>query len=144
MKKNNGLQVCDSTDNIFSCRPIISTVEVVCGLDPRLLSPNSRLQGMSAFNRGLFKILIRILVIVLIVVIALVIPDFDTIMAFMGATLCFTICIILPLGFYLKIFGNEISLRERILDWVLIITCSIMGVVGTIWAFLPKESIGAK
>lgn len=94
-------------------------------------------------SRGLFKILIRILVIVVIVVIAIALPDFDSIMAFMGSTLCFTICIILPVAFYLKIFGTEIPLKERIFDWILIISCSIMAVMGTVWAFLPKQMIGA-
>jgi vesicular inhibitory amino acid transporter len=64
-------------------------------------------------------------------------------MALMGSSLCFTICVIMPLSFYLKIFGKDISLRERILDWFLIITCSIMAIIGTVWAFLPKDQIGA-
>jgi solute carrier family 32 (vesicular inhibitory amino acid transporter) len=119
-------------------------VEVLCGLDPRLLSPDSRLQGMSAFTRGIFKILIRVLVVALVVIIAIGFPDFDSIMALMGSALCFTICVILPVGFYLRIFGKEISLKERIFDWVLIIACSIMAVVGTVWACMPKEKIGAK
>lgn len=62
-------------------------------------------------------------------------------MALMGSCLCFTICIILPIAFYLKIFGNEISVRERIFDWVLLIISSIMALVGTVWVFLPKESL---
>lgn len=99
---------------------------------------------MSALTRGIFKILIRVLVVVLIVVVAIFFPDFDSIMALMGSSLCFTICIILPLAFYLKIFGQEISLKERILDWALIVSCTIMAVLGTIWALLPKEKIGAR
>jgi solute carrier family 32 (vesicular inhibitory amino acid transporter) len=96
---------------------------------------------MSPFTRGILKILIRVLVILLIVVVAIVFPDFDSIMALMGSTLCFTICIILPVAFYLKIFGNEIPLKERVIDWILIVSCSIMAIVGTVWAFLPKEKI---
>ena len=64
-------------------------------------------------------------------------------MALMGSALCFTICIILPLAFYLKLFGNEISMKERVFDWFLIMVCSIMAVIGTVWAFLPKDKIGA-
>ena len=75
--------------------------------------------------------------------IAIAFPDFDSIMALMGSALCFTICIILPVAFYLKLFCKEISLQERILDWLLIISCSIMAVAGSVWAFLPKEWIGA-
>ncbi len=61
----------------------------------------------------------------------------------MGSVLCFTICIILPLAFYLKIFGKEISRKERILDWFLIVSCSIMAIIGTVWVFLPKNMVGA-
>lgn len=63
-------------------------------------------------------------------------------MALIGSSLCITICIIFPIVFYLKIFGKEISLRERIMDWALLAVSSIMGIVGTIWAFLPKDKIG--
>jgi vesicular inhibitory amino acid transporter len=69
-----------------------------------------------------------------------VFPSFDRIMALMGSCLCFTICIILPIAFYLKIFGNEVPVRERIFDWVLLIISSIMALVGTVWVFLPKET----
>lgn len=79
-----------------------------------------------------------------IVLIAIVFPSFDRIMALMGSALCFTICIILPLAFYLKIFGKEISPKERTLDWLLLVTFSILAIVGTIWALLPQELITAK
>ena len=79
----------------------------------------------------------------MILIIAIVVPSFDRIMALMGSALCFTICIILPLAFYLKLFGNEISMKERVFDWFLIMVCSIMAVIGTVWAFLPKDKIGA-
>lgn len=62
----------------------------------------------------------------------------------MGSALCFTICIILPLAFYLKIFGKEISPSERILDWILLVISSLLAIVGTAWAFLPQELITAK
>jgi solute carrier family 32 (vesicular inhibitory amino acid transporter) len=99
---------------------------------------------MSAFTRGISKISIRIFVVALTIVIAIVFPDFDSIMALMGSALCFTICVILPVAFYLKIFGEDIPWRERVLDWMLIITCSVMAIVGTVWAILPKEMVGAR
>jgi len=77
----------------------------------------------------------------LIVFIAIVFPSFDRIMALMGSCLCFTICIILPIAFYLKIFGKEVSVRERIVDWLLLALSTAMALVGTVWAFLPKESL---
>ena len=86
----------------------------------------------------------RVFTVALIVVLAVIFPEFDRIMAFLGSFLCFTICIIFPLAFYLKIFGKEISARERILDWFLLITSTILAAVGTIWAFLPQQMISGE
>jgi solute carrier family 32 (vesicular inhibitory amino acid transporter) len=83
-------------------------------------------------------IVIRVVTTAVIIFIAVVFPSFDRIMAFVGSCLCFTICIILPLAFYLKIFAREITFSERILDWVLLLTSSVMATWGTVWAFLPK------
>lgn len=124
-------------------RPIISIVEMLCGLNRRVVSESPALVGLSGYKRGVLKVIIRIVVVVVIVAIAIIFPAFDSIMAFMGSTLCFTICIILPLLFYLKMFGKEISTRERVLAYVLILLSSLMAVIGTIWAFLPKKMIGA-
>ncbi|KAI9813750.1 MAG: hypothetical protein M1827_003540 [Pycnora praestabilis] len=126
----------------LNARPIISTLEIFSGLDARAVSSSSSLIGMSGFTRGILKCTIRILTIVVITIIAILVPAFDRIMGFLGSAMCFTICIILPLAFYLKIFGKEISMRERVLDWFLIAVCSVMAVVGTVWAFMPSKSIG--
>jgi len=98
--------------------------------------------GQSGENsQKILRIAVRIFTVALIVVLAVIFPSFDRIMAFLGSFLCFTICIIFPLAFYLKIFGKEISRRERIFDWFLLITSSILAAVGTVWAFLPREWI---
>jgi solute carrier family 32 (vesicular inhibitory amino acid transporter) len=94
--------------------------------------------------RKLLDSTIRILVLVVMVVIAIAFPSFDVIMSFLGSCLCFTICVILPVAFYLKTFHDVISTRERILDWVLIIVCSILAVIGTVFAFIPREKLGIK
>lgn len=85
--------------------------------------------------------MVRIFTVALIVVLAIIFPSFDRIMAFLGSFLCFTICIILPLAFYLKIFGEEISRKERIVDWLLLVLSSILAAIGTVWAFLPSDMI---
>lgn len=128
----------------LNARPIVSTVELFTGLDKLAVAESTSLTGLSAYSRGILKIVIRIAIIVIFVMVSILFPAFDSIMAFMGSSLCFTICVILPLLFYLKIFGKEISMKERILDWFLVGVCSILAVVGTIWAFLPKSMIGAE
>ncbi|KAL1995323.1 hypothetical protein VTN49DRAFT_1510 [Thermomyces lanuginosus] len=122
----------------LSSRPLVATAEVLFGLDGR----NSNKDGSSGKTwTKVARQLTRVLVVATIVFISIIFPEFDRIMALMGSALCFTICIILPIAFYLKIFGREIPLGERVLDWVLLILSSIMAIVGTVWAFLPTESL---
>jgi vesicular inhibitory amino acid transporter len=127
----------------LNSRPIISTIEVLAGLDARALGQSSSMVGMSGFSRGLLKAAIRVLTVLVFVGIAIVFPSFDRIMTLLGSVCCFTICIILPLAFHLKLFGNEIGRTETLLNWVLIVVSSAMAVVSTIFACLPKELIGA-
>jgi vesicular inhibitory amino acid transporter len=128
----------------LNARPIVSTIEVLSGLDPLAISDAQALTGLSNYTRGILRVVIRVVVVVVFVIIAMVFPAFDSIMAFMGSTLCFTICVILPLMFYLKIFGKEVSTRERLFDYFLIAISSVLAIIGTIWAFLPKSMIGAE
>jgi len=121
----------------------VSTLEIFLGLDSRAVASNSGLIGMSGWNRGLLKFAVRILTTVIFVVLAILVPDFDRIMTLLGSVACFSICIILPLAFHLKLFGKEISLKERVINWVLIAVSMAMAVVSTVFACLPKELIGA-
>ncbi|KAJ5927994.1 hypothetical protein N7466_006950 [Penicillium verhagenii] len=119
----------------LNARPLVATFEVICGVGVGATS--SRREG----TQDLIRALVRVFTVALIVVLSVIFPAFDRIMAFLGSFLCFSICIIFPLAFYLKIFGKEISPRERILDWFLLITSTIMAAVGTVWVFLPHEMI---
>ncbi|KFZ07788.1 hypothetical protein V502_09734 [Pseudogymnoascus sp. VKM F-4520 (FW-2644)] len=128
----------------LNARPIVATLEALTGLDARTVPDEDALVGCSKFGRGVQKVAIRVVVIVSFVFLAIVFPAFDSIMAFMGSCLCFAICVILPLLFHLRIFGKEIPRAERILNWVLIVISSILAVIGTVFAFLPKSWIGAE
>ncbi|CAG8034739.1 unnamed protein product [Penicillium salamii] len=123
----------------LNARPLVATFEVLCGLGGVHLPAENSSEKMQKIGR----VLVRVFVVVGIVVLAVIFPSFDRIMAFLGSFLCFTICIIFPLAFYLKIFGKEISRSERILDWTLLIISSILAAVGTVWAFLPQEMLTA-
>lgn len=127
----------------LNARPIVSTLEVLFGLDARSLAAASSLNGMSGLNRGLFKIALRIVTLIIFVVIAIVFPSFDRIMTLLGSVACFSICIILPLAFHLKLFGKDISKGEKTMNWVLIVVSTIMAIVSTVFACVPKELIGA-
>lgn len=129
--------------NSPSARPILSTMEHICGLGPREVPSSDSLTGMSGFSRGLVKCGVRIFVTLAVMAIAILCPSFDRVMALMGSTFCFTICVILPVSFYLRIFGKEISRTELIIDWILIAGCAVLAIVGTVWAFLPSAVTGA-
>ncbi|KAL4883105.1 transmembrane amino acid transporter protein-domain-containing protein [Aspergillus karnatakaensis] len=124
----------------LNCRPLVATVEVLCGLES-LKDSSPDFRGRGLLVRQALRALIRVIVVAVIVVAAIAFPSFDRIMALMGSALCFTICIILPLAFYLKIFGKEISPKERLLSWSLLVASSVLAVIGTVWAFLPQEMI---
>jgi vesicular inhibitory amino acid transporter len=128
----------------LNARPIVSTIEKQAGLDLLAISDSPSLIGISAWSRGLLKVTIRVAIVIIFVIISILIPAFDSIMALMGSALCNSVCIILPLMFHLKIFGKEIGRGERLLNYFLIAFSSILAVVGTVFAFLPKSLIGAE
>ena len=99
----------------------------------------SGLVGLSSYTRGFLVFAIRFFTIAVVIIIAILVPSFDAIMALMGSAMAFSICIVLPLAFHLKLFGKELGMKERVLNWFLIIVCSIMAVVGTVWVFLPRQ-----
>lgn len=77
----------------LNARPIVATIDVLLGLHQQFVSESSGLVGRSAYFRDISKIIIRVLTVVVFLVISIVFPAFDSIMAFMGSALCFTICI---------------------------------------------------
>ncbi|PLB51790.1 transporter [Aspergillus steynii IBT 23096] len=125
----------------LNCRPLVATVEILCGLGSHSTTNSNHPEGLHAIILQSLKAMVRVVVLAVVVLMAILFPSFDRIMALMGSALCFTICVILPLAFYLKIFGNDLSLRERVLDWVLLILSSMLAIIGTAWAFLPQEMI---
>jgi solute carrier family 32 (vesicular inhibitory amino acid transporter) len=127
----------------LNAQPIISTVERLTGLDVQVAAESDPLVGLSSLARGLLKVTLRVLIIAVFVVIAILFSAFDRIMAFMGSALCFTVCVVLPCVFHLKIFGKKIGPAERMFNYFLIVVCSSLAVVGTVFAFLPKSKIGA-
>lgn len=129
----------------LSNRPMMDTLNKKFYIDLRQMDPKARLHSEKSWRHRAARGSIGIIANMLQLGIAILFPDFDSIMALMGSALCFTICIILPVCFYLRIFsaeGKEISRAERILDWVLVILCMALGALGTVFAILPKDKIG--
>ncbi|RMZ12705.1 hypothetical protein D0860_02838 [Hortaea werneckii] len=126
----------------LNARPIVSTLELFLGLDARALADSSALTGLSGYTRGILKVVLRIGITILFVILAILVPQFDTIMSLLGAVACFTICIILPCAFHLKLFGHEIPRAQKALDWGLIIVSTALAVVSTAFNFVPVAQAG--
>lgn len=127
----------------LNARPIVSTLEVFLGLDSRTLATSAEsINGLSTLSRGLLKASVRIGCVIVFVILAILVPDFDRIMSLLGAVACFTICLILPAAFHLKLFGKELSRWEKFRDWTLIVISTILALVSTAFNFVPKELLG--
>lgn len=114
------------------------------GLDPDHISSSSRFRNdFGEFTIGLHlaRSALRLAVVLTIVLLSVLCPNFDSVMGFAGSALCFTICIILPLLFYVKLFEGRLSKVERVIDWILIVVATVMAVMGTIWAVIPKDGL---
>ena len=48
----------------------------------------------------------------------------------------------MPVGFHLKMFQGQISRRQLVLDWTFIAVAAVLGIVGTVWEFLPRGWMG--
>ncbi|KAG8624090.1 hypothetical protein KVT40_009066 [Elsinoe batatas] len=126
----------------LNARPIISTVEILLGIDVRTDPPSTPSAGAALTTRRIARASVKIATTIIFVLLAIVLPSFDTIMSLVGSVACFSICIILPLAFHLKLFGKEIPRWERWGNWVLIVVSTIMAVVSTVFNCLPLERLG--
>jgi vesicular inhibitory amino acid transporter len=128
----------------LNARPLITTVDVLCGLHQshhHHSAPNPA-DRQSDFIKSCLRGLVRVVVVIILLCISILFPAFDSVCAFLGAALCSLISIILPILFYLKLYGKDVSVRERIVLLCLLVVFSVLGLVGTVWTFLPKDLIG--
>ncbi|GAB0135861.1 hypothetical protein EsDP_00004183 [Epichloe bromicola] len=126
----------------LNARPLITTADVVCGVHKdHPHRPAGSAAPPLALANGL-RAMIRLVVVLVLLGISVLFPAFDSVCAFLGAALCSLISIVLPICFYLKLYHQEIPKRQRVISWLLLVTFSIFGLVGTVWTFLPKHLIG--
>lgn len=127
-------------------RPVMDTMNKKFLIDLRQMDAKARKRSEKSLAHRSARASIGIVVNIVQLGVSIGFPDFDSIMALMGSAFCFTICVILPVSFYLKIFwgGSEIKLPEKLICFALIIICTFFGVLGTVFACLPKDKIGAR
>ncbi|OLL26967.1 Vacuolar amino acid transporter 1, partial [Neolecta irregularis DAH-3] len=92
------------------------------------------LDGIFKVNGIFGKSVNRVLANAVPVLLSILFPKFERVVGFAGAFLCFSICVVFPLLFYMKIFEGQISLFKRIVMWIVIVWGTISAGLGTIWA----------
>lgn len=110
----------------LNARPIISVLDTIMGIE----GEECKTDHPSSRTTKLIRFFNRIIVNVLFVVIAIVFPKFDKLIAFLGAGLCFTICLILPCLFYLRICNSTIKWWEKILCHITIYLSICLATLG--------------
>lgn len=126
-------------------RPMTDTINKKFLIDLRQMDPKARRHSQRSWKHNLARGAIACSANVFELGISVLLPDFDSVMGLMGSALCFTICIVMPVAFYLKIFsreGGEIGRVEKIVDWTLIIVCTGLGILGTVFAVMPRQKLG--
>lgn len=129
----------------LNARPLITTADVIFGVhEPHVSQVGSSAAATrrATLTRSGIRGLIRFAVVFVLLVISIAFPAFDSVCAFLGAALCTLISILLPISFYLKLYWKDIPYRERVYLFFLLILFSILGLVGTVWTFLPKDMLG--
>jgi len=128
----------------LSNRPMMDTINKKFMIDLRQMDAKARAWSQKSLSHRLSRGSIAVFINIFELGVAIGLPDFDSIMALMGSAFCFSICILLPCAFYLKIFhgSDSIKLSEKIVCWILIIVSLILGTAGTVSACLPKEKLG--
>jgi len=100
--------------------PLALGMEEIIG---RFLSSDKTLEAFSAF--------IKIVLIMLSLMVAIFVPSFSFLCSLVGLLCTMIVSVIFPAAAHLKLFGSELSITEKVVDWIFIILGLIAAVVGT-------------
>ena len=110
-------------------RPIISSYENVLKIAPHY--------NQKSNTKKLLRIIVRVIFCSLLLLIALLFTSFGKLMSFLGSAICYTVCLTLPLLFYLHLNKSHIGFFERCLikiGIVVSISCAVFGTYTSITA----------
>ncbi|CCD26772.1 Avt1p NDAI_0I02030 [Naumovozyma dairenensis CBS 421] len=110
----------------LNARPIISVLDVIF----KVQNAESKYEGTKLRFAKITQSLNCIFINLTFVIIAIIFPAFDRIIAFLGAGLCFTICLILPCLFYLRICKSTVKPWEKIACHITIFISAILSILG--------------
>ena len=110
----------------LNARPIISVLDSIFHVE----NAEAEYTGAKLRFAKMIKVLNCIAVNVMFVVMAILFPQFDKLIALLGAGLVFSICFILPCLFYIKICKDTIKPWEKVACYITIVISSILATMG--------------
>ncbi|CCG22296.1 Avt1 vacuolar transporter [Candida orthopsilosis Co 90-125] len=108
-------------------RPIISSYENILRIAPHY--------NQKSISNKVLRVFARFLFCCLLLLIALLFTSFGKLMSFLGSAICYTVCLTLPLLFYLKLNKLQIGTLERNFiraGIVVSISCAVLGTYASI------------
>ncbi|KAG5654742.1 hypothetical protein H0H81_003750 [Sphagnurus paluster] len=125
----------------LTTQPLNATIEILLGTDTHLAAPEdmvSKSNGLTIGPHGskvalkrLLAISQRVSVTVLAVLVSILVPDFSSLMAFLGSFSAFMLCVIGPISAKVMLAG-----RCSLLDGIFLSIGVIMAIWGTVAAFM--------
>lgn len=110
-------------------KPIITSYENLLGLTPKYVLMDK--QGHMVDTYGIPRILARMAFCLVLLASALFFTSFGKLVAFLGSAICFTICLTLPLMFYLRLNRNNIGAPQAVFMKIGIAISIVAAIVGT-------------
>ena len=77
----------------LTAQPIVTTFEVLFGLRQQQQNAEEEGAGRRRLSSTASRAVVRVVTLLVFLAVAILFPAFDSIMAFMGSALCFTICV---------------------------------------------------
>ncbi|RLV95645.1 Vacuolar amino acid transporter 1 [Spathaspora sp. JA1] len=118
-------------------KPIITSYENILGLTPKYVIMDK--EGKLLETYGIKRILCRAIFFGLLLALALLFTSFGKLVAFLGSAICFTVCLALPLLFYLKLNRNNIGPIHAIIIKIGIVVFLAAAIIGT-YASIAMET----
>ncbi|RZC47424.1 hypothetical protein C5167_040370 [Papaver somniferum] len=100
--------------------------------------------SMSSKARLVIRGAIGSMLLMFVLILALAVPYFEQVLGLTGSLVSISLSIIFPCAFYAKMFWSQISYPSLVLNVILIVLSSILGVLGTISSSKSLVSIFVK
>lgn len=110
----------------LNARPIISVLDSLFNVQ----NAETKYEGTRLKMAKIIQVFNCLVVNVTFVIIAIIFPQFDKLIAFLGAGLCFAICLILPCLFYTRICAATIKPWEKVACYITIAVSVVFSTLG--------------